>query len=237
MTITNPPPSGGRRTRGNASPSTRLPSARERRPALAALAVLLIAGGAVLAGWLALRQSQTETYLMVDDTIHYGQQIDRGDLRKIELPPSDHFVPADDADDVIGAYAQVELVPDTVLAGGMYGDAPTVDEDQAIVGLELDPSQFPKTFRPGDPVIVIQSNDQGAPIRMSSGVVRSSHSSDTGGGAQIDIVMSNECSSDMASASSFGNVQITEVSPNAPEATCLSPEEYSRLVKTGNESQ
>lgn len=237
MTITNPPPSGGRRGRGNSPAPTRLPSARERRPALAALAVLLIAGGAVLAGWLALRQSQTETYLMVDDTIHYGQQIDRGDLRKIELPPSDRFVPASDADEIVDAYAQVELVPDTVLADGMYGDAPSVADDEAIVGLELDPSQFPKTFRPGDPVVVIESNDQGQPITMSSGVVRASRSADTGGGAQIDIVMSNECSSDMATASSFGNVEITEVSPNAPMATCLSPQEYSRLITSGGESQ
>ena len=115
--------------------------------------MLLIAGGAVLAGWLALRQSQTETYLMVDDTIHYGQQIDRGDLAQDRAAAArTDFVPAGDADEVVGAYAQVELVPDTVLADGMYGDAPSVADDEAIVGLELDPSQFPKTFRPGDPV-------------------------------------------------------------------------------------
>ncbi len=50
MTVTNQP--SGRKSKGAAAAPapTRLPSTRERRPALFALAVLLIAGGAVLAG-------------------------------------------------------------------------------------------------------------------------------------------------------------------------------------------
>ncbi len=78
MTITNQPPSGnGRKKAAKTATPNRLPSARERRPALAALAVVLIAGGAVLAGWLALRQSQTDSYLIITNEVLEGEQIER----------------------------------------------------------------------------------------------------------------------------------------------------------------
>ncbi len=233
MTITNQPPPGGRRGRGgNAPPTTRLPSSRERRPALAALAVLLIAGGAVLAGWLALRQSQTESYLVVDQTIHYGDQIERGDLRTIELPAdSGDFILASQRNEVIDSYARVELVPNTVLAGGMYGDAPELAGDQDIVGLNLDPSQYPKTLKPGDSVVVVRSDQDGNPLRLTGGTVRGARASDTGDGSVLDVVMSNRCSAEFATSSSLGDVEVVEVAPNARTIVCASPGEVAKLPK------
>ncbi len=233
MTITNQPPPGGPRGRGASTPtSTRLPSSRERRPALAALAVLLIAGGAVLAGWLALRQSQTESYLVVDQPIHYGEQIQRGDLRTIDLPAGrGNFILASQREDVVDSYARVELVPNTVIAGGMYGDAPELGDNENIVGLDLDPSQYPKTLKPGDSVVVVRSNQDGTPVLLSNGVVRGSRSSETGGGTVLDVVMSNKCSAEFASSSSFNDVEVVEVSPNARTIQCATPDEVAKLPK------
>ena len=60
-----------------------LPSApRERRPLLAALAVLLIVGGALLAGLLAMRLDQRAQMLAAKDTIKAGQVIDKEDQVK-----------------------------------------------------------------------------------------------------------------------------------------------------------
>ena len=88
MTVTNQP-SGRQSQRASAAPPpTRLPSTRERRPALAALAVLLIAGGAVLAGWLALREGHTSSYLVIRDEVSVNEQIGASDLGVIELPTS-----------------------------------------------------------------------------------------------------------------------------------------------------
>lgn len=234
MTITNQPTPGGRRGRGNNPPPTRLPSSRERRPALAALAVLLIAGGAVLAGWLAPRQSQTEAYLTIDDAVNYGDQIQRSDLRSIDLPAdSGNLIPASQRDDVVGSYALVPLVPGTVVADGMYGDAPELETDQDMIGLDLEPSQYPKSIKPGDTVLVVRSDDNGLPVEQTTGTVRDARSSESGGGAVVDVAIASKCSADFASASSFGNVQVVETSPDSTPVTCTDP----NVPKTPQESQ
>ncbi len=53
---------------------------RRRRPALTALAVLLIVGGAALAGWLALRLDSREPVLVVNQQISAGEKITAGML-------------------------------------------------------------------------------------------------------------------------------------------------------------
>lgn len=190
---------------------------------MAALAVLLIAGGAVLAGWLALRQSQTESYLVVADTIHYGDQIERSDLRTIDLPADNgHFIPASEKDEVIDSYARVELVPDTVIAEGMYGDAPELATHENIVGLSVDDSSYPKTLKPGDNVIAVRRDDNGNVVETANGVVRGFRNAESGGGAVIDIVVSDKCADLFASYSSLDRVEIVEAPPNGRVADCSS---------------
>ncbi len=228
MSITNQP-SGKRPKRGpskQAAASTRLPSTRERRPALAALAVLLIAGGAVLAGWLALRQSHTDSYLIVDKSISQGEQIDSSDLRKIDLPSEGvDFIPSSQASEVVDSYAQATLLEGTVIAPGMYGDAPELEEGQAKVGLNLDPGNYPQGLHVGDPVTVLlaSADTGGGPALLSSGVVRSMKSAESGGGATIDVVVSNNCSADFASGSSNGDVTLIQVPPGSADIECKTP--------------
>ena len=81
-----------------------LPSApRERRPLLAALAVLLIVGGALLAGLLAMRLDQRVQMLAAKDTIKAGQVIDKEDLVSASVSSDlTTLVRADQIDQVVG---------------------------------------------------------------------------------------------------------------------------------------
>lgn len=221
MTITNSP-SGRRTKRPTGQPPNRLPSSRERRPALVALAFLLIAGGAVLAGWLALRQSHTDTYLIVDQKVPTGEQIQASDLRKIELPSEGvDFVPSSSAAEVIDSYAMADLLEGTVIAPGMYGDAPELQADQDRIGLDLDPGKYPQGLEVGDQVVVLLSSEAASTPRMlSSGTVRSIRQADTGGGASVDVVVSNRCSAQFAAGSANGDVAVYQVAPNSEPITC-----------------
>ena len=84
-----------------------LPSApRERRPLLAALAVLLIVGGALLAGLLAMRLDQRVQMLAAKDTIKAGQVINKEDLVSASVASDlTTLVRADQIDQVVGRTA------------------------------------------------------------------------------------------------------------------------------------
>jgi anti-sigma factor RsiW len=210
MTVTNQPPPG--RSRRTSTPPTRLPSTKERRPALAALAVLLIVGGAVLAGWLALRESHTDAYLRVVKTVHEGEQISQSDIGEIDLPAgSGDFVPAAERSQVVGSYAQADLVAGTVLVDqDMVGDAPLLGDDQVRVGMDLQPGQYPPGVQVGDDVIVALlpgDGDSTTPQYVASGVVREVKSSDTGG-SFVAVVIGNKCAEQFLAGASNGDVAI-----------------------------
>lgn len=227
MTITNSP-SGKKAKRSvpNSAP-TRLPSARERRPALAALAVLLIVGGAVLAGWLALRQSQTSSYVVVVKEVSPNTQIERADLGTIDLPSEGtSFVPASRIGDVVDSYAQGRLFPNQVLVDAMFGPAPDLQPSEARIGLDLQPAQYPPGLNVGDTVIVELLNDvtdSNTALMLAHGSVRSLQSAETGGGAIVDVVVPLECADEFASGSANGNVALYVVPVVDTVVDCAPP--------------
>jgi hypothetical protein len=223
MTITNQP-SGKKKAASSAVPN-RLPSARERRPALAALAVLLIAGGAVLAGWLALRQSQTESYLMVKQEVLEGNQIERSDLTPVELPKEGvSFIPASQSDQVVGGYAQTDLLEGTVLVPDvMVDDLPAQQVGKSRIGLELGPDQYPPGLNDGDTInllLLAGSGEVTSAVLKTTGLVISIDAADTGNGAVLGVELSDQCSDQFASASPDSNVALQQVSPRDKVFEC-----------------
>lgn len=232
MTITNSPlgKRGRRATGSTAAPApTRLPSTRERRPALAALAVLLIIGGSVLAGWLALRQSHTQEYIKVINEVSLDSQIERGDLGTIELSSEGtNFISADRMGEVVDSYAQGRLFADQVLVERMFGPAPVLGLDEARIGLDLRPNQYPPGLRTGDTVIVSlldDVTDSNTPLLVTEGSVRSMQPGETGGGAIVDAVLSSQCAEQFASGSANGNVALTVVPASGALPLCQVPAE------------
>lgn len=227
MTVTNQP-SGkkGKRSTPTAAP-TRLPSTRERRPALAALAVLLIAGGAVLAGWLALREGHTSSYLVVRDKVAVGEQINGGDLGQIELPTSSggSFVLANRRNEIVGSYAQTDLLPGTPVVPAMVGKQPAIPPGTSRIGLALQPSRYPQTLTIGDDVSIVllsPNGGQDAAVGTATGVVRALQSAGTGQGVIVDVVVSSQCSTVLTTGAANGDVAVNLVAPGESTLSCSS---------------
>jgi len=222
MTVTNQP--SAKAGKGSSrSPAARLPSARERRPALAALAVLLIAGGAVLAGWLALRQSHTSEYVEVAAPLSKGQQLSLGSYQPVELPTdSGSYIKYSDLDSLGDEYALVDMVPGQPLVEAMVGAQPVTAQGEVHLGMNLIPDQYPPTLQEGDLVTInlLDGSDDGTPARTTSGVVNQIDGSDTGDGAWVDVTISADCQADFASASVAGDVALVIAAPSDPTYTC-----------------
>jgi hypothetical protein len=149
---TTPPASG----RGAPRPSgERLPvRPRERRPALAALAVLLIVGGALASVTLVLRSSQTVPAIGVARHVARGQRIPPAALRQVQVARTGvEYVPWAQRDQVVRYYAATALVPGSLLAHRQVSTSRMVGAGEVVVGLALKPGQLPAgQLRPGDTV-------------------------------------------------------------------------------------
>src|SRR5262245_25092068 len=130
--------SASRRTASHPS-ATRLPSSRERRPALAALAVLLIVGGAFASGFLALQAGNRADYLRVGTDVPQGAKITESDLESVSLPEDmDGVISADDSESVVGLRAVTHILPGTIITSDMVTDESAIAPgmEQVTFGVE-----------------------------------------------------------------------------------------------------
>ena len=117
---------------GSGSAGSRLPSApRRRRPAIAALAALLIVGGALAAGLLAVRMDEREAVIQVSKEIAVGQKITEKDLAEARVAgDSIETIKVSDARAVIGQYAAVNIKPGQLLVKGMFNATEPIQDRQ-----------------------------------------------------------------------------------------------------------
>jgi hypothetical protein len=226
VTVTNQPSGRKSKRQAAAGPTpTRLPSTRERKPALFALAVLLIVGGAVLAGWLALREGHTSSYLVVRDNVSVNEQITSADLGVIELPTnsSGNFVPSGQRDDVVGSYAQADLLAGTPVVSAMFGRQPALPEGASRIGLSLAPGRYPPSLGVGDNVTIVvldpdgNSNDA---LGTAVAVVRDVESAGSGQGVIVDAVVSAQCNTVLTAAAANGDVALNLLAPGKTALSC-----------------
>jgi hypothetical protein len=151
----------------------RLPSAsKRRRPAIAALAALLIVGGALIAGVLAVRMDERVSVVQVKNNIGVGTLITKDDLVQTRVSgDSLNVIPAEDAQRILldrKMYAKVNLVKGQLLDGLQVTDKPPIGEDKATVGVILVDGRAPVGgLNPGDEVELIrigQGNTNPQPI-------------------------------------------------------------------------
>ena len=136
-------------------PGDRLPARpRERKPALAALAVLLIVGGALASTTLVLRSSQTVPAIGVAKPVARGQRIPLDALRQVQVARSGvEYVPWNQRNQVARFYAATALVPGSLLAHRQVSTSRMVGQGQVVVGLALKPGQLPAgQLKAGDTV-------------------------------------------------------------------------------------
>lgn len=157
-----PSPSGARGSgKTPASGPHRLPTSRERRPALAALAVILILLGAAGSALIALRSGDRQDFIAVsDDPLEPGHRIERKDLARGDLAgATGGLVLWSDVDKYIGRYTTTRLFPGQFVTEKNFtaGNTPDVPAGGALVGVSLESGRAPsEALRAGDIVRVIR---------------------------------------------------------------------------------
>ncbi|WP_369033608.1 hypothetical protein [Streptomyces adonidis] len=145
---------GGGRSSVPAQPMAgeRLPAPpRERKPALAALAVLLILVGALGATMLVLRAGDRIEVVKVTDEIPAGGSVTKANTTSVMVAADTgiNYVEWTQLDTLRTLKARTTIYPGTVVMGQMFGSDEGVAAGQATVGLSLKEGQYPNGLKAG----------------------------------------------------------------------------------------
>ena len=133
----------------------RMPSApRERKPALAALAVLLVALGAVAAGYLVINAGHRVGAVEITQQVGQGQRIPASAIKEVEIASNSgiNYVAWQYANRVAGIYARVQIPAGTLLTSAMTTATNNLAAGKVQVGLSLKPGQAPANLLIGQSV-------------------------------------------------------------------------------------
>ncbi|ROS30730.1 SAF domain-containing protein [Cellulomonas sp. PhB150] len=206
---------------GASAAGDRLPKApRERRPLLAVLAVLLIVGGAAIAGLLALRQDSRVPVLALSHDVAAGTAISDGDLVTMSVAAEGtHLVAADDKDQVVGRFARVSLVSGQLLDTTMLTDTAPLQPGSVAVGAALADGRMPASgLQPGDIVQLVQVGDGKGTVLVPDAAVSSVRTSDSvnTGGTVVTLIVDQAAGAQVAAVAADGSLAVTLVSRGAP---------------------
>ncbi|WP_019634992.1 hypothetical protein [Actinomadura atramentaria] len=220
----------------------RLPVApRERRPALAALAVLLILGGALTSAYLVMASGQRVSAIQIAQPVAAGQRIPASALREVQVGDTgaDYYVAWTERAKVAQTYAAVPLVPGALLTNQMTTTESDAASGRVVVGLAVKPGQYPAAgLSVGDRVALyaVAAGTGGAAAGTRSGgvlsgdaVVRSIGKGDSGrlGGTDqttIDVAVPVSDAGKVAQAASAGGVAVALLPAGAKLATTKNDE-------------
>jgi hypothetical protein len=133
----------------------RMPSApRERKPALAALAVLLVALGAAAAGYLVINAGHRVGAVEITAEVGQGQQIPASAIKEVQINADTgvHYVAWQFANRVTGVFAAVQIPAGTLLTPSMTTATSNLTAGKVEVGLSLKPGQAPTDLLIGQTV-------------------------------------------------------------------------------------
>lgn len=146
MTVVTPATTAPTAGRPPAAPINIARSAPRRRSWMqGALAILLIAGGALTAGYVAQRIGATHDFLGVSRPVGRGAEISAADLIIIRVNEAVGLkpIPAGQSGTVIGKRAAVPLVPGTLLTPEQLTDTPVPAPGNQLVRLALSEDRVP----------------------------------------------------------------------------------------------
>jgi hypothetical protein len=151
----------------------RLPSApRERKPALAALAVVLIIGGGLVAALLVVKAGNKAGAIEITQPVGQGQRIPLSAMQEVQITSGSglNYIPWDQASQVARAYAAFQIAPDTLLTPQMTTSSTNLAAGKAIVGLALKDGELPNGLQVGDHIDVfeVSASGQNCPGRPGS---------------------------------------------------------------------
>jgi hypothetical protein len=156
------PPRASTGQRAPAPPGERrLPGApRERKPVLAALAVLLVAGGAAASALVVIKTGHKVAAIEVSQRIGAGQQISLGAMEEVSISADTPipYVPWSERAQVARYYAAAAIPAGTLLTPRMVVQAGGLTTGRQLLGLTLKPGQIPAALTTGDHVDIYDTN-------------------------------------------------------------------------------
>jgi hypothetical protein len=140
----------------------RLPSApRERKPALAALAVVLVVGGALLAAMLVIDAGHKTGAIEITQSVGQGEKIPLSAMQEVQVTSGSglDYVPWNEASQVANAYAATMLPTGTLLTPQMTTSTNNLANGMTEIGLALKDGELPDGLQVGDHVDIFATSD------------------------------------------------------------------------------
>lgn len=148
----------------------RVKGGRDRRLPFVALGVVLVAGGALVAGMLVQSAGDRVSVVSAAVSISQGQVIEQSDLAMVEVSvdPSVPTVPASSLSSLVGQVAVVPIAQGALVAPAQLAADGGLAEGTVVVGALLGPGALPTaSLAPGQQVEVVSTNPE---VRESLGV-------------------------------------------------------------------
>jgi hypothetical protein len=204
----------------------RMPSARrERKPALAIVAVLLIVGGALAAGALVVKTGHRVGAVEVTRAIPQGEQIPASAITEVQVAADSgvKYVSWQFAAQVPQYYATAAIPAGTLLNSGMITKTRSTPSGAAEVGLALKDGQVPGNLKAGDPVRIFStqvSSGTGCPGKpgatLTHGTVLATSPAGSGAGlTNVLVAIDPQDAGAVACNTANGTAAIAIVPPGA----------------------
>jgi hypothetical protein len=198
----------------------RLPSPpRERKPALAALAVLLILVGALGATMLVLRAGDRVEVVKVTADVQAGQPV--GNNVESVLVADDagiNYVRWSQVDTLKKLKAKSTIYKGTLVIGEMFGTEASLQSGKAVVGLSLKEGQYPEGIEVGDLVAAYQVGTTGssnsADARIKSVPATKSDTTISSTNKRYTVTVDESDAAALARAAAANQVALVKVSGN-----------------------
>ncbi|MEU0176909.1 hypothetical protein ABZ178_26695 [Streptomyces massasporeus] len=216
---------GAGRSAAPAQPSVgdRLPTPpRERKPALAALAVLLILVGALGVTMLVLQVGNRVEVVKVTKEIQAGESVGTN-VTSVMVAADDsiNYVKWDQLATLKTLKAKSTIYSDTVVMGQMFAKKASLPAGKASVGLALKEGTYPADLKAGDLVSAYRVSSTGSGSNSSDSNSGSGGTSSSGG-ALVDAARVNTVAADDDATVSTGNLSITVLVDQADAAALAS---------------
>lgn len=221
------PPADGQQRRPFGGGAGRVQGLRTRprsRGLIAVAAVLVLLFGAGTA-YLVTTAGEQASVLAVGTPVAKGQVVEREALISTTVSGVPGAIPVDQAPDIIGQTAAVDLVEGQVLTEAMVTSEPTPAEGQAVVGLALEPTKVPAAgLEAGDLVRVLRvtgpddaaagGDGEEAGTVLSAAATVYEVAGDATGGNQVllTLVLPEADAAAVAAASTAGQAAVIEIS-------------------------
>jgi SAF domain len=210
---------------GSRAPANRLPvPSRDRRPALAALALLLIVAGALGAALVVYRSGQRTDVLVAAHEIKPGERVGAGDFTTARVSAdAGSIVHASSRAAFVGSFAVTDIPGGTLINNQMFQAARVIPSDGVVVGVTVVGGQRPAAGVTGGDVVrayfvpksaASSTEPQSGTVLALAARVLDARTSDTNSDAlTVSLLVNDDQAAELVSASAADAVALAVLPP------------------------